>query len=268
MRRVSEPDFYRRFHPLTSHPFDREDCGETLPCKALRPYVRCFWGPVVQKPCLVVPDACADIIIRVEDGHIRMAFCPVDNTPFVSGLQCSGMFGVRFYFWALPYWTGGPFSEEAFPDLRGYLTREGFAETDHAGKIRLMEAYLLRRMEKARVEGALLDGVDCLVRSHGRMQARDAADHAAVSLRTLERMFRARLGLSPKEAAEVIRYQTLWRRNLAQEGFNVQDQVEALGFCDQAHLLNTFRRYHGLPLRETVARAKNAAFLQDDGVGL
>ena len=265
---MHEIDFHRSFHPLTSHPFDREDCGETPPCSALRPYVRCFWGPVAQKPCLVVPDACADIIIRMDDGRIHMAFCPVDNTPYMTGWQHSCMFGVRFYFWALPWWTDGPFSEEAFPDLRGYLTREGFVEADHARRIRLMEAYLLRRMEKARVEGALLDGVDCLLRSHGRVQAREAAAHAAVSLRTLERMFRVRLGLSPKEAAEVIRYQTLWRRSLAPEGFDVQEQVEALGFCDQAHLLNTFRRYHGLPLREAVARAKNVAFFQDSGTGL
>lgn len=265
---MPEIDFHQGFRPLTSHPFDREDCGETLPCKALRPYVRCFWGPVVQKPCLVVPDACADIIIRTDDGRIRMAFCPVDNTPFVSGLQSGCMFGVRFYFWALPYWTGGPFSEEAFPDLRSYLAREGFVEADHARRSRLMEAYLLRRMEKNRVEGALLDGVDYLLRSHGRVQAKDAAVHAAVSLRTLERLFRARLGLSPKEAAEVIRYQTLWRRSLAPDGFDMQEQVEALGFCDQAHLLNTFRRYHGLPLREAVARAKNIAFFQDGATGL
>ena len=44
---MPEIDFHRSFHPLTSHPFDREDCGETPPCSALRPYVRCFWDPVV-----------------------------------------------------------------------------------------------------------------------------------------------------------------------------------------------------------------------------
>ena len=83
---MHEIDFHRSFHPLTSNPFDQEDCGETPPCSALRPYVRCFWGPVVQKPCLVVPDACADIIIRMDDGNIHMAFCPVDNTPYMTGL--------------------------------------------------------------------------------------------------------------------------------------------------------------------------------------
>ena len=59
-------DFHRRFHPLTAHPFDREDCAEYPPCEALRPYVRCFWGPVARKYGLVVPDACADIIILPE----------------------------------------------------------------------------------------------------------------------------------------------------------------------------------------------------------
>ena len=47
VRQMPEIDFHRSFHPLTSHPFDREDCGETPPCSALRPYVRCFWDPVV-----------------------------------------------------------------------------------------------------------------------------------------------------------------------------------------------------------------------------
>lgn len=57
-------DFARRFHPLTAHPFDKVNCREVPPCPALVPYVRCFWGPEAQHGTLVVPDACADIIIR------------------------------------------------------------------------------------------------------------------------------------------------------------------------------------------------------------
>ena len=86
----------------------------------------------------------------------------------------------------------------------------------------------------------------------------------AVSTRTAERVFRRHMGLSPKETADVIRYQTLWQRSL-RLAFDLMDQVEALGYCDQAHLLNNFRRFHGLSLQEAVRRAKNVAFLQDEG---
>lgn len=263
VRAMPALDFHRGFFPLTAHPFDREDCREVPPCKVLRPYVRCFWGPVARKYGLVVPDACADIIILPEGQGIRMHFCPVDNTPYISHSEMRDMFAVRFYFWALPYFqVSGAFDEESFPDLRGYLLREGYLEKNFEQRQALMEAYLLRRLEQ-RVSGDLLDGIDLLLRSHGRLPVQEVATHMAVSTRTAERLFRRCTGLSPKETAEVIRYQTLWRRSL-QPCFDPMEQVEALGYCDQAHLLNNFRKFHGLPLREAVEKARRVAFLQDE----
>lgn len=256
-------DFGRRFYPLTAHPFDREDCREVPPCLPLRPYVRCFWGPVAKKYGLVVPDACADIIIQPDGTGIRMSFCPVDNTPFVSHSVMDNMFAVRFYFWALPYFqASGRFDEESFPDLRAYLLREGFLEADFERRQELMETYLLRKLD-VNVSGRLLDGIDLLVRTHGRMPLKAAAEYMTVSTRTAERLFRQNIGLTPKETADVIRYQTLWRRSLTQPRFNIQEQVEALGYCDQAHLLNNFRKFHGMPIHEAVRKAKDVVFLQD-----
>ena len=172
------------------------------------------------------------------------------------------MFAVRFYFWALPYFQiSGRFDEEYFPDLRAYLLREGFLEKDFAQRQMLMECYLLRRLETG-IPGCLLDGIDLMLRSRGRLQMGDVAAHMAVSPRTMERLFRRSMGLSPKETAGVIRYQTLWQRSLMPR-FDLMAQVEALGYCDQAHLLNDFRKYHGLPLAEAVRKAKTVAFLQD-----
>lgn len=258
------PDFHRCFHPLTAHPFDNVDCREVPPCVPLRPYVRCFWGPVARKYGLVVPDACADIIILPRENGLTMHFCPVDNSPYISHSVMENLFAVRFYFWALPYFQiSSEFSEESFPDLRAYLLREGFLETDFAGRQAMMERYLLFRLADAESPGALLDGMDLLLQSHGRTPLKDVAAHMAVSPRTMERIFRREIGLTPKEAADVIRYQTLWRRSLTQPRFDLMEQVEALGFCDQAHLLNTFRRFHTMTLRQAVSMAKNVAFLQD-----
>lgn len=173
------------------------------------------------------------------------------------------MFAVRFFFWALPFFgVRGSFDEENFPDLRRHLLREGFLEKRFSQRQALMEAYLLRRLTASRTPD-LLNGIDCLLITHGRVTMGALAAHMAVSTRTAERLFRQHTGLTPKETADVIRYQTLWRRSLTQPRLDIQEQVEALGFCDQAHLLNTFRRFHSLSLGEAVRRAKAVAFLQD-----
>lgn len=261
---MPELDFHRRFHPLTAHPFDREDCAEYLPCPALAPWVRCFWGPVARRYSLVVPDACADIIIRTDEGRLDMAFCPVDNTPFHSHTVSQSLFGVRFYMWALPWvQRGDAFDEGSFPDLRGYLLQEGFLEKDFFARMAMMEAYFLQRLDDANVSSAFLNVMDRMLRTCGRESVAMLAEHEAISPRTLERLFRRSMGLPPKEALGVIRYQTLWRRCLTQPGLDLLDQVEALGFCDQAHLLNTFRRFHGMSLQAAVQQAKDVAFLQD-----
>lgn len=173
------------------------------------------------------------------------------------------MFAVRFFFWALPFFgVRGSFDEGDFPDLRRYLLREGFLEKSFSQRQALIESYLLRRLSASRIPD-LLNGIDRLLITHGRVTMGELAAHMAVSTRTTERLFCRNTGLSPKETADVIRYQTLWRRSLTQPHFDIQEQVEALGFCDQAHLLNTFRRFHSLSLSEAVRRAKAVAFLQD-----
>lgn len=258
-------DFHRRFQPLTAHPFDPTDCTEHPPCAALQPYVRCFWGPQALHTTLVVPDACADVIIRMDCG-MEISFCPVDNTPFTSHRPTWDLFAVRFYLWSLPAVTGGAaFGEEAFPGLAAHLLREDFPGADFAGRQRIMERYLLARLRPEDASPVFLCAMDRMLRTCGRECVGEAAAREAVSVRTLERLFHRSTGLSPKEAAEVVRYQTLWRRSLLQPRFDVQDQVEALGFCDQAHLLNTFRRFHTTSLREAVRRARDVAFLQDGG---
>jgi transcriptional regulator GlxA family with amidase domain len=95
-----------------------------------------------------------------------------------------------------------------------------------------------------------------LLRHHGNMTVRQMAGQCAVSARTVERLFRRHLDATPKELAGVVRYQTLWSHVLCQRHWDIQDEVEALGFYDQAHLANTFRRYHGMSLAQGVRLAQ------------
>jgi hypothetical protein len=107
-------DFYKRYKPLTASPFaDSDIFREYVPCDALKPYVRCFWGS--RRPCLqtavegmphtlVTPDTCMDIIFTVNfsENTISSAFCGIDEEPYSVIKQYSGgteisTFAIRFY---------------------------------------------------------------------------------------------------------------------------------------------------------------------------
>lgn len=259
---MNGPDFYRKFRPLTAHPYDREDCRELAPGAPLRPMVRCYWGPRAVKPRLVVPDGCVDVILTVENGRVRARLCPLDRRPYWTSGGMRDMLGVRFYFWALAYARSD--QQEALDAWEVSLTRAGYCEADFTSRVALVDAFLSARLPELTASATLLNAVDRLLTTRGRAAVGELADEAAVSTRTLERQFRQALDVSPKALAEVVRYQALWRRRLRAPRFDAQEAVAALGYADQAHLLNDFRRMHGLPLEEAVRQARmDVAFLQD-----
>ena len=63
-----------RYVPITADPTCQSNThSEIIPCEALRPYIRCFWGtaePICNRvtdgtPTLVIPDTCMDIIFNM-----------------------------------------------------------------------------------------------------------------------------------------------------------------------------------------------------------
>lgn len=274
--------------PLTALPFRRNEAyTEIQPCEALRPYVRCFWGtrghavhdpspPSAQLP--VVPDTCADIILRVNDTRNQMAdhFCGVSNQSFLShesGGECT--FGIRFYAWSAVLFADedmrgalNAFTESGayFADLRRELCGRLAECSDIFERARTAEKYLLqRRARLAREESAdIMNALYDIIQSDGRCDVGALAQSAVMSRRSLERLFAGQIGVSPKQMINMVRYQMVWRESLRGD-FNVHDAVEQFGYYDQAHLLHDFKKYHGISLGEARKAAwdrKNVAFLQ------
>lgn len=77
-----------------------------------------------------------------------------------------------------------------------------------------------------------------------------------ISPRQLERLFAQHIGVSPKGFASLVRYQSLWREAVFSSHFDVLDAVERYGYVDQAHLLNSFKQFHSLSLRDALAKAR------------
>lgn len=86
---------YKSYNPITATPFQCiEEYMEFVPCDALKPYIRCFWGSKkavaqeknsVGKMGIVIPDTCMDIIFTVDftNNKIFSSFCGIQKMLFL-----------------------------------------------------------------------------------------------------------------------------------------------------------------------------------------
>jgi AraC-like DNA-binding protein len=113
----------------------------------------------------------------------------------------------------------------------------------------------------ARVEAFLRErrgepdpGVQTVVAAAGTMRSgavdmrvADVAAEHGVSVRTLQRLFRTHVGVSPKWVLQRYRLHEAAERIAAGEATDLAALALDLGYFDQAHFGNDFRRYVGVP---------------------
>lgn len=255
------------YKPLTAEPF--KSCPkymEILPCPALRPYIRCFWGSkgtvrskfeITPHKSLVIPDTCMDIILDINftGGSYGSFFCGINDLPFSSGGENSNSltatFAIRFYAWSVVLFTGEDMSsalncavdtERYFRGFKQELEERLVYCQDIYTRTKAAEKYLLERLNTSKLDPGLMNAVDFIIRSNGNIKISDICGYTAVSLRTLERLFVRNTGAVPKKLVSMIRFQLLWQ-DILKDSFDVQDAVLKYGYTDQSHLLKDFRRF-------------------------
>lgn len=277
------------YRPITATPFAENDrYVEIEPCDSLKPYIRCFWGTkrpyIYQKEemtqSIVVPDTCMDVIFSVDytENKINGSFCGIDESAFTTDEErkkgrCTSTFGIRFY-----AWTAVLFSEESMKDVKNAFFDAGhhfsrlksqlepvlFDIFDIRERVETAEQYLLEHLHLER-ENALVQGsVYEIVKRQGNLKAGELGKLLHISNRQIERLFKENVGISPKKLSSLVRYQYLWNHAVYRRNFNIQDEVYQLGYADQAHLMNDFRRFHTMSIQEARKNAwKDVVFLQE-----
>lgn len=125
------------------------------------------------------------------------------------------------------------------PEVLGELTEDA--------RIQRFEWELLRRLKQPRGASSVdLAGIaDCALRSGGRVSIEQLADSAGASRQHLARIFRERIGVTPKTYCQLARFQSA----LAYAGradVEWADAALATGYADQSHMIKEFRRFSSL----------------------
>jgi AraC-like DNA-binding protein len=213
-----------------------------------------------------------DIIFTVDyaQNRISSAFCALDEHTYRTPPSdetggCASTFAIRFYAWTASLFAADKLNSSAnavfpvdafFHSLERTLTPILFEETTLMGKILAAERALLAVLRPERADPAVLNAIHHLLRTEGRARISEVSDALALSNRQLERRFDAVMGLSPKALAGLMRYQLLWQDMALNPHFDALDAVARFGYTDQAHLLNDFRRRHGMSPKEAIGFAR------------
>jgi AraC-like DNA-binding protein len=112
--------------------------------------------------------------------------------------------------------------------------------------VRAVESFLLRRVPALDDRVVLADGIVGQIFHQPQIRTvDDLASHTGISKRSLQRIFREYVGISPKWVIQRYRLHELIDRLEAGEPLNWPDLALELGYFDQAHLINDFRTITG-----------------------
>jgi AraC-like DNA-binding protein len=269
------------YTPITSTPFRNDKTYvEFIPCNALKPYIRCFWG--TKKPItkmrtdiiteeLIIPDTCMDIIFDVNysENKIRSNFIGINSKTFKTWNQNDkeetiSTFAIRLY-----AWTAILFSDESMTDVKNnvYNTQQHYSKikksiepwlfdiSNMKERINMVEKILLDHLNTKRIHPTIVNSIFYILNNKGNLKTANLADEMYLSSRQLERIFNEYIGVSPKQLASLVRYQYLWNGILFNKQMNVLDAVQRYGYSDQSHLLHDFKKYHTILPSEAMRHA-------------
>ena len=260
-------DISKIYFPLTSTPFSNTLCGsEISPCKALKPFVRCYWTDNIRRKTLVIPDTCMDIIFHINNNSAEVFFCTLDENYYFSAGNNSGeIFGIRFFPWAAKFFSGNSFcgknnvsfpAEEFFPGIEKELLPYLIISESFEKRAEISEKYLLKILDTSRMNSDFMNIIYDIISSRGTEKIAEITAKNIVSARKAERLFSENSGISPKSFSSLVRYQLLWQELCSGQNKNILDLTEKYGFYDQAHLLNEFKKRHSMYPLQAIEFAK------------
>ena len=246
---------------------------EYKPCKNLRPFVELYWEGSFNADesgrlsMQMIPNGCVELIIHLNDLH-----CDLHNnygwsqTPdyMILGLftqpyevQFSGIvkvFSIRFKPEGFYNVFGVPASKfkERYEDMSLVLGNE-FIDLSHrireeksiVGIISRVERHLLENIQTNNIELSYVNRAAELIRQTKSIRIEELSNQVCISQRQLEREFKDKIGISPKQYLRIIRLNEVQRLLNNNNLLDLTNIAYQCGYFDQAHFIRDFKNITG-----------------------
>lgn len=217
-------------------------------CETLRNIVHSYLqiSTVKQTPYPVIPDGTQAVFISSRGSLIGGAQSHACDIPL---LQPGDYFGIWFYPGALRHFFDLNFSEitdqyvdhqyfpcRKFAQLHNYI----YQHQNFQQRAQVCEQWLLQQLNPG-LATPFDEALSLIYQSLGNVKISELATRTGWSSRHLNRSFRCHTGLSTKQFSQTIRIQHAGKQLYITPNDTLRTAAD-LGFYDQAHLLNDYRR--------------------------
>lgn len=231
--------------------------NQVKPHPALTDYIDAFWvvqGATEQiKAASILPDGCVDLIFNLGDD------CKTDNGILENGktyLVGTMRTSQESFLSTQHKLMGVRFKPGAFSSFYDYTSLDQVANqiidfekglSPDIGKlpqysVSYLNNYFLNRFNNQK--NYLFPVINDIRLAMGQISIDELAKRNFVTVRQLERNFKKYIGISPKEFANIIRFEfTLEKIKNNPQRKNLQDIAYEFGYYDHSHLSNEIKRY-------------------------
>ncbi len=241
--------------------------------------VKCYWTLQVPAQAEVarqrlVPDGCIEMAFLFGDdikryttgddfviGPRQMIIGQITETTYIQPTGYVDSFAVRFY----PYGFAGivdrsiqdlanteaPLAEFFGGDAASTLTRQINEAEATERRISIVEDFLRQRLsEGSTIDAVVQSTIDAMIASQGSGTITTLLRDDPSKRRKLEREFKRRIGISPKQLGKVIRLQTALHRVLNRQSETLTEIAYESDYYDQAHFIKDFKEFTGTTPKE------------------
>lgn len=257
--------------------------AEHRPHPRLRDRVQCYWsyrGILPARPAsieAVLPDACMDFLFDVAAGTAHLVGT-MTRPLRVRRAGSMDLLGIRFRPGAITAVVDLAAAEltdsivplgEALGPAAGPLLERLRATSASLDRIAALDRMLLVEVPRPSPGGdaAVLAATGILAGRAGAVRIGELAAAVGLGRRQFERRFLHAVGIPPKAAARVIRFQAALARMLASPETSLSAVAFSAGYHDQAHFTRDFGAFAGEApgayRARRAGRGAHVAFLQD-----
>ena len=149
---------------------------------------------------------------------------------------------------------------EVWKPAAGELVERLMLSTTWEHCFAILDEIFLRALRPVSPPPAVASAWQMLARAHGCLSIRELAREVGWSRRHLTERFNAELGVTPKTAARILRFENACRTVMDHRP-TLADTALSCGYQDQAHMTREWRALAGCTLKAWIAR--ELPFLQD-----
>ena len=263
---------------------------EYTPCPRLRPFVRLIWLLEIDDltdshpPERISPDGLVELVF-----HYRIPLaCRYDGEEFsnqprsavvsqtrrfveIQPIGPVGLISVRFQPWGAYHFFDPPVSDFADSQICGeelwgnavFEIEECLTDcSNNTERVRMVEAFLIDQLSRHQRRD-LERPVRAIWRRQGQLSLPSLCRELGVGERSLQRMFSAGLGMSPKAFARLSRF-LFACAHLRRRAYTTLSEIgPEYGFYDQSHFNADFKAYSGMTPLQFI-QDRNLSFLEPD----